>query len=123
VVRYQPRDELRALLSHHAVLEWDLGEREGFAQKALDKPGSGIVWNKRGIAPHGPKTELYAYHGQGTGRMYGIKFGPAGERVDMATLAYDLGYSSQSHFSNHFKPMTNTFPSEYVRVRRNSEKK
>ena len=248
VVRYQPRDELRALLSHHAVLEWDLGEREGFTPKALDKPGSGIVWDKRGITFHGPKTELYAYHMQGKGRIYGIKFSPAGakvlidrsmrglvnealpvqkairgwsafigidpieaadhiktirtlenqllecglrptaeqeladrvvryvaehpevyttgavadqfgmhvrtlqllisrqigpgikwiirqfrifeaikaleagERVDMGTLAFDLGYSSQSHFSNHFKAMTNTSPREYVRVNRSTGK-
>jgi AraC-like DNA-binding protein len=36
----------------------------------------------------------------------------------MAALAYDLGYSSQSHFSNHFKKMTNISPREYLRVNR-----
>jgi AraC-like DNA-binding protein len=51
-----------------------------------------------------------------------IKTLEAGERVDMAALAYELGYSSQSHFSNHFKAMTGTSPSEYARLHRNSGK-
>ena len=247
VVRYKPGNELRGVLSHHAVLEWDLGGREGFTPKALDKPGSGIVWDRHAITFHGPKTELYAYHMKGTGRIYGTKFSPAGakvlmsssmrelvnrmfpirdvlpawsvfsgtdpaeapdheetiraierqllecglratpeqeladrivgyvadhpdvyttravadafgmhvrtlqslistqvgpgikwiirqfrifealqafeagERPDMAALAYDLGYSSQSHFSNHFKKVTNISPREYLRVNRGAD--
>jgi AraC-like DNA-binding protein len=175
VARHRPREELRTVLSHHAVLAWDLGEREGFTPMALDKLGSSIVWDKHGIMFHGPKTELYAYHMHGKGRIYGIEFSAAGAKVlidrsmreplneivpvqkaisgwsafigidpidaadqfrifeaiqaleagagpDLAAHAYDLGCSSQSHFSNQFRKMAKTSPGQYVRLNREVER-
>lgn len=78
VTRYPPRDELKDVISHHAVLEWDLRNRRAYTPRALDKPGSGIVWDRNGFTFHGAKTRLYAYRMEGTGRVYGTKFSPAG---------------------------------------------
>ncbi|HUX12369.1 MAG TPA: AraC family transcriptional regulator [Spirochaetia bacterium] len=43
--------------------------------------------------------------------------GPKGH-TDLATLAFDLGYSDQSHFTNDFRSMTGRTPGEYARTNR-----
>jgi len=41
----------------------------------------------------------------------------AGEAVDFARLAADLGYADQAHFANRFKAFVGCTPSAYVRAR------
>lgn len=76
--RYEPSPQLRHVISHHWVVEWDLPAGLEYSSKTLDKPGAAIVFQPSGAALYGVQTRLFEYSLCGQGRVFGTKFTPAG---------------------------------------------
>jgi AraC-like DNA-binding protein len=80
LARYMPSDDLRAVVEHHWVVEWDLRRQEPHLQKTLPYPCVHLVFDPGKTVIWGVMRKPFEYRLTGWGRVLGVRFLPGGFR-------------------------------------------
>jgi AraC-like DNA-binding protein len=78
LARYKPSAELAALVEHYWVVRWDLREQAPYRSETLAHPAIHLTVEPEGAFIVGVVTRKYSRLLDGEGRVFGIKFRPAG---------------------------------------------
>lgn len=78
LVRQGPAAELAALVEHHWIVRWDLGDGPPFEQETLPHPAVHLVFEPGLAAVHGVGTRRHVARLVGAGRALGTRFKPGG---------------------------------------------
>jgi AraC-like DNA-binding protein len=81
LARYVPADDLRAVIEHHWIVEWDLRGQEPHMQKTLPYPCVHLVFDTGKTTIHGVMRRTFEYRLTGAGRVLGVRFRPGGFRA------------------------------------------
>jgi len=80
LARYVPADDLRGVIEHHWVVEWDLRGQEPYVQKTLPYPCVHLVFEPGKTTIHGVMRRTFEYRLAGAARVLGVRFRPGGFR-------------------------------------------
>jgi AraC-like DNA-binding protein len=80
LARYVPADDLRAVIEHHWIVEWDLRGQEPHVQKTLPYPCVHLVFEAGKTMIHGVMRRTFEYRLTGAARVLGVRFRPGGFR-------------------------------------------
>ncbi|HEV7441200.1 MAG TPA: helix-turn-helix domain-containing protein [Steroidobacteraceae bacterium] len=80
LARYIPADDLRTVIEHHWVVEWDLRGQDPYVQKTLPYPCVHLVFDAGKTTIHGVMRRTFEYRLTGAARVLGVRFRPGGFR-------------------------------------------
>lgn len=77
--RYHPSSDLDTYVEHYWVVEWDLRRRPSYRAETLPHPSVHMIFEAGGRGRiRGPARELRPRRLKGAGRVFAVKFTPAG---------------------------------------------
>jgi AraC-like DNA-binding protein len=76
--RADPPDDLAPFVQRYWGVRWDLEGRPSFAQEILPHPCVNLSFQAGRFEVHGPGTRRFVAQLSGRGRVFGVKFTPAG---------------------------------------------
>lgn len=75
---HEPGPELRGLIEHHWIVEWDFEGREPHVQENLPHPSVHLVFESDGTRVYGVPTSRFTRELRGRDRAHGVRFRPGG---------------------------------------------
>jgi len=76
--RYEPAPELRMLIQHYWMAEWDLRGQEPYVQAVLSHPNVNLVFEPDHTRIYGIWEKISSQLLQGQGSAFAVKFNPGG---------------------------------------------
>jgi AraC-like DNA-binding protein len=90
VAQFAPASELGDLVEHYWRVRWDLGDHEPYTQHTLSNASVHLVFERGQSRVQGIVTGRFTRVLEGRGRVFGVKFRPAGFRPFRGAPVADL---------------------------------